>query len=153
MSAPLDDDALSRLAADALRLVNGAQEWARQTFSEFDAQAHTDAHGAGNSPECQWCPLCQFVAVLRGERPELTERVAEAGAAIVTAMRAALDAAARQSAPGQHRAGSEARDGAGRPGPRVQRIDLGGADDEPNERRTPADAEPAPDEDREAGAE
>ena len=56
------------------------------------------------------------MAVLRGERPEVTERVAEAGAAIATALRSVLDAAATQrdrgtSSPSPH--------------PAVQRIDLG----------------------------
>lgn len=112
----------SRMAADALRLIGSAQEWARQTFSEVEAQAHAESH---SGPECQWCPLCQFVAVLRGERPELTERVAEAGAALMTVLRSALDAAANASPGGQHRAEPEPR------APRVQRIDLGG--DEPDE--------------------
>jgi hypothetical protein len=107
----------SQLAADALRLIGSAQEWARQTFSDVDAQAHADRH---SGPECQWCPLCQFVAVLRGERPELTEKVAEAGVALMTVLRSALDAAANASPAGQHRADPEPR------GPRVQRIDLGG---------------------------
>ena len=44
--------------------------------------------------DCQWCPLCQFVAVLRGDRPEVTERVAEAGTAVLAAVRALVDAAA-----------------------------------------------------------
>jgi hypothetical protein len=114
----------SQLAADALRLLGTAQDWARQTFAEVDAQAHADGHAG---PECQWCPLCQFVAVLRGERPELTERVAEAGAALATVLRAALDAATGAAAgagagSGQHRAPDEP------PAPRVQRIDLGPED-------------------------
>jgi hypothetical protein len=111
----------SQLAADALRLIGSAQEWARQTFSEVDAQAHAERHAG---PECQWCPLCQFVAVLRGERPELTEKVAEAGTALLTVLRSALDAAASASPAGQHRADPGPR------APRVQRIDLGGDDAE-----------------------
>ena len=111
----------SRMAADALRLIGSAQEWARQTFTDADAQGRADPHDASHTgPECQWCPLCQFVAVLRGERPELTERVAEAGAALMTVLRSALDAAANASPGGQHRAEPEPR------APRVQRIDLGG---------------------------
>ncbi|MDT4937531.1 MAG: hypothetical protein QOG80_1202 [Pseudonocardiales bacterium] len=106
----------SALAADALRLIGSAQEWARRTFAEVDPDGHT-------GPECQWCPLCQFVAVLRGERPEVTERITEAGAAFATALRSALDAAANAAPSGQHRA--ERAERADPPGPRVQRIDLG----------------------------
>jgi hypothetical protein len=97
------------LAEEAVRLLGAVQEWTRQTFPA----GGPDGHGG---PECQWCPLCQFMAVLRGERPEVTERVAEAGAAVATAFRALLDAAGN-AAPAH-------RDEP--PQPRVQHIDLGG---------------------------
>lgn len=108
------DPPAAPFAAEALRVVSAVQDWARASFPEPAPDGHT-------GPECQWCPLCQFVAVLRGERPELTERVAEAGAALASAVKAVLDAAA---------AGPDARPGASRPPatPRVQRIDLGGDD-------------------------
>ncbi|MBE7189774.1 hypothetical protein [Jatrophihabitans endophyticus] len=44
-------------------------------------------------PECEWCPLCQLASVLRGEHPELTDRLAEAGAAVAGAARALLESA------------------------------------------------------------
>jgi len=109
-------DPTSALAADALRLIGSAQQWAKTAF----ADASLEEHKGHTGPECQWCPLCQFVAVLRGERPELTERVAELGSALVTVLRAALDAATNAAPPGQHRA-DDAGDA------RVQRIDLGPA--------------------------
>ena len=96
------------LADEAIRLLGLLQEWTRQTFPA----APDDA--AATAPVCQWCPLCQFMAVLRGERPEVTERVAEAGSAIATALRSVLDAAAGATAHDQPD-----------PTPRVQRIDLG----------------------------
>jgi hypothetical protein len=92
------------LADEAVRVLGAMQEWARQTFP-----AGRDGHGG---PECEWCPLCQFMAVLRGERPEVTERVAEAGAAVAMAFRALLEAATAGEAPKPST-------------PRVQRIDLG----------------------------
>ena len=100
----------SPLAEEAVRLLGALQEWTRQTFPPATpAHDHTVA-------VCDWCPLCQFVAVLRGERPEVTERVAEAGAAVTSALRAVLDAAA----------GSRPGDEPDQPKPpRVQRIDLG----------------------------
>jgi hypothetical protein len=104
-----DPDAAGPLAAEALRLVTSVQDWARRSFPE-----PSEPHGS----DCQWCPLCQFVAVLRGERPEVTERVAEAGSAVVTALRSLLEAAAGPSgeAGGNHRADP--------PPPRVQHIRL-----------------------------
>lgn len=99
-------------AAEALRLVAGLQEWAQRTLPAPGTTA--DGHLAA---ECQWCPLCQFVAVLRGERPEVTERVAEAGVAVASAVRALLDATAANSP-------TPADDEPAQP--HVQRIDLTG---------------------------
>jgi hypothetical protein len=102
----------SPLVNEAVRMFGVVQDWARQTFP-----APADGHGG---PECQWCPLCQFAAVLRGERPEVTERVAEAGTALMSAMKAFVEAAAT-AAPSPR----------SKPGPgHVQHIDLG--EDEPS---------------------
>ena len=59
----VDDDEFaaeepSPLVGEAVRIFGAVQDWARQTFP-----APPDGHGG---PECQWCPLCQFAAVLRG---------------------------------------------------------------------------------------
>jgi hypothetical protein len=108
---PGGPEGASPLLGEAVRLFGVVQDWARQTFP-----APPDGHGG---PECQWCPLCQFAAVLRGERPEVTERVAEAGTALLSAMKAFADAAA-SAAPGTGRPTRP------KPGPGgVQRIDLG----------------------------
>ena len=109
----------SPLVGEAVRLFGVVQDWAKQTFP-----APPNGHGG---PECQWCPLCQFAAVLRGERPEVTERVAEAGGALLSAMKAFADAAA-SATPGPAK-------GRPKPGPgRVQPIDLDEFDqDEPGD--------------------
>jgi hypothetical protein len=110
-----DDRGLGSLAEEATRLLGAMQDWVGRTFS---AEAQD-----GHRRDCQWCPLCQCAAVLRGERPDLTDRVAEAGAALVVALRAVADAvsgtapAAPSSAP-QHRAPDQSS------APRVQRISL-----------------------------
>jgi hypothetical protein len=112
--------AASPLVGEAVRLFGVVQEWAKQTFPPPPS-----GHGG---PECQWCPLCQFAAVLRGERPEITERVAEAGTALMSAAKAFMDAAV-SAAP--HDSGvhphSEEDPAPRRPSPGgVQRIHLGG---------------------------
>lgn len=101
---------------DLGRLLAAAQEWARRALPE-------SAIGHGG-PECQWCPLCQFVNILRGEYPEASERVAEAGTALLAALKAVTDAAVAR-AQGE----PEPPRDRPRPAPRVQRIDL----DEPPE--------------------
>ncbi|MEO9139359.1 MAG: hypothetical protein ABI345_09870 [Jatrophihabitans sp.] len=111
---------------EARKLFSVVQEWAQRNLPEPPS-----GHGG---PECQWCPLCQFASILRGERPEVTDRMAEAGTALAQALHAFLETAT-------HRAGA-AKDGVSnngaprgprsstrpRPAPRVQHITL---DDEP----------------------
>ncbi|MEO8887965.1 MAG: hypothetical protein ABI301_07200 [Jatrophihabitantaceae bacterium] len=97
---------------DAMRMVSAVQDWASRTFP-----ASPDGH---TGSDCQWCPICQFMGVLRGERPEVTERVAEAGTALASAFRAFVDAATPRSDDG----GAHGHHGEA-PRPRVQRIDLG----------------------------
>jgi hypothetical protein len=92
------------LADEAVRLFGALQDWARETFPPGP-----DAHPAA---PCQWCPLCQFVAVLRGERPEVTEQVAEVGTALASALRTLVEAASRPTPHAEPRPD------------RVQRIDL-----------------------------
>lgn len=102
MSEPLGSAGRDVLAA--------LQEWARTNLPAAGEHATT----------CQWCPLCQFASVLRGEQPEVSNQVAEAGAALANALRAVVDAAST-AAPPRRRP---------RPGPRppqtprVERIDL-----------------------------
>jgi hypothetical protein len=77
-----DDEPRPPLADELGRLFGAVQEWTRENLPAAAEGATT----------CEWCPLCQFVAVLRGDRPEVTERVAEAGAALTSAVQALLDA-------------------------------------------------------------
>jgi hypothetical protein len=104
------DEASGRpdLGSEIGTLMGAVQDWARRALPE-------SAIGHGG-PECQWCPICQFVNVVRGEHPEVADRVAEAGTAVAAALRAVADAAVA-------RAQGEQRDRP-KPSPRVQRINL-----------------------------
>ncbi len=112
MSEPRDPQGVPDLGAEASRLAAAVQDWARRTLPEPPS-----GHGG---PECQWCPLCQFASMLRGEHPELAERVAEAGAAIANAVKALAEGAA-QRAPAPPGRATRPRPS---PAPRVQRISL-----------------------------
>ena len=112
------------LAEDALRLVSSLQDWA-QSWAE---RPRGETTGAPTGSDCQWCPLCQFVAVVRGERPEVTERIADAGTALATALRALAEAAAGASGPSSPSSPSGpfgSRREPPPPAPRVQKINLG----------------------------
>jgi hypothetical protein len=77
----------------------------------------------GSAPECRWCPLCQLVAVLRGERPEVTAALADVLRATADAMHAfAAEPDAPRPAP--HPAGTEEASGPTDPPPVVQRIEI-----------------------------
>jgi hypothetical protein len=82
--------------------------------------AHEDRPaGAPAAPECRWCPLCQLIAVLRGERPDVTAVLAD----ILRATADALHAFA--AAPeGPRPAAPEDEASVGNPPPVVQRIEI-----------------------------
>jgi hypothetical protein len=100
------------LADEVHRLLTAVQDWARR-FPEETA-AHT-----GSSSEClPWCPICQFANVLRGEHPEVTERLTEAANSIASAMKALADVALTRTQ------SDSRRDARPRPAPRVEHIRL-----------------------------
>jgi len=108
-------DARDDLGAEVHRLLDAVQEWAKR----FPEATGGGAGGHARTGEClPWCPICQFAHLLRGEHPEVTDRVAEAAASIASAMKALADAALTRAQP----------ESSGRPrpspAPRVERITL-----------------------------
>jgi hypothetical protein len=72
---------------------------------------HAPADEAGQSaPECRWCPLCQFLAVIRGERPEVTAALADVLTATANALHAFAAAPGAAEPPEQDRAASASAD-------------------------------------------
>ncbi len=94
---------------EAERLVGAVQDWVRQ-FAD-------DSHIATGAPECTWCPVCQFIAFVRGDRPDVAARVGEVATAFVSALKVAFDTPENTAAP----ASAPTPDPAS---PRVHRIDL-----------------------------
>jgi hypothetical protein len=90
------------------------------------AATPTGAEGGPRSPghgsDCSWCPLCQAVAVVRGERPEVTAALAD----VLTATAAALRSFTDSADPPEPAAVPPAEDDGpeGEPPPAVQRIDI-----------------------------
>jgi len=102
------------LGEEAARLLGAAQDWLHRTVLD-----PATARVATGSAECCWCPLCQLIAALRGNRPELTERMSEA----LTELQAAL-AGLLRSVTEPAAAGEQPPDE--RPARTVHRIDLSG---------------------------
>jgi hypothetical protein len=103
------------LSEEVHRLLNAVQDWARR-FPE--AQGDVEAHAVGAGECLPWCPICQFANVLRGEHPEVTERLAEAATAVASAMKALADVALTRAQP------DAARNRRPKPAPRVEHIRL-----------------------------
>ncbi len=70
----------------ARRLVTGLGQTLGPALRETDAAG---AHPA----DCRWCPVCQVAAVVRGERPEVTNALAD----VLTAAAAALRTVAERA--------------------------------------------------------
>ena len=86
-----------------------------------------DAGPPGRAQECRLCPICAGLAVLREARPEAVQHLAKAGAELLLAAKALLDAtpAADQEAarPRRSRSGQRGASG-GAAGDGMQRIDI-----------------------------
>ncbi len=80
------------LGEEAARLVEAARDWAARTFPD------TDRHLATGAEECRYCPVCQAISVLRGQRPDVTDRLADAMTAAAGALATVADALNRSSA-------------------------------------------------------
>jgi hypothetical protein len=53
----------------------------------------TAGEGTGHADTCRWCPVCQAVAVARGERPEVTAALADLLTTTAEALRTFAEAA------------------------------------------------------------
>jgi len=98
----------ARRAVETLRGVLG-------TLSGHEDQA------AGDAAECRWCPLCQLIAVLRGERPEVTAVLADVLRATADALHAF---AAAPDGPPAGASTAEEETPVGDAPPVVQRIEI-----------------------------
>jgi hypothetical protein len=96
------------LADEAARLVEAIAEWARGTVGELPMPS------IGNGPECQVCPICQLLSLVRRTQPETFGHLADASASMVAALRTVID---------RHDHGGQRRNG-------VERIDLDDRDPE-----------------------
>lgn len=91
-------------AEEAVRLFAAVEDWARKKAGHVLDEEHV----ATGSAECQMCPVCQGIGVLRHVRPEAVEHLLDAAASFVAAMKTAVstpppeDAAGRNPARVQH---------------------------------------------------
>jgi hypothetical protein len=96
VSAPEPPDGTGTFAEESARLLAAFQEWAAKgrTAAKDLAEAHGESAsaGAGHSPECAICPVCQGIRLLRGARPEVVEHLSDAATSFLAALAALLPA-------------------------------------------------------------
>jgi hypothetical protein len=73
------------LAEEAARLFEAIAEWAKGAAGGVSMAA------AGGSPECQVCPVCQLLALLRRTQPETFGHLADASVSMVAALRTVVE--------------------------------------------------------------
>lgn len=74
-----------RLLIDALAF--RAEDFLRKFGYDSGSCAESAAGDSGDGRSCGWCPVCAVAAIVRGERPELTARLAEQLSGLVTLLR------------------------------------------------------------------
>ena len=112
MTERTGEDEPGPLGEEAAKLFGAAQDWLHRALADPLAGARISTGAA----ECAFCPVCQLIAVLRGQRPEISEKFAETQLALAGLLRALADGVATMASPPAPSPG----------GSRVQRIDLGG---------------------------
>jgi hypothetical protein len=90
-------------AEEAVKLFAAMEDWARRKASHVLDEQHI----ATGSAECQMCPVCQGIGVLRHVRPEAVEHMLDAAASFIAALKTAVttpasDEPARRAAKVQH---------------------------------------------------
>jgi hypothetical protein len=94
-----------------------------ETFVAATAAPPSD--GAAHSDTCRWCPVCQVVAVARGERPEVSAALADVLATTASVLRTfAEQGLPAESAPAAPEAAESDLADEADDGPVVQRIDI-----------------------------
>ena len=72
------------LAEEAARLAEAISEWARGALGDVPVASPA-------APECQVCPVCQLLAVLRRTSPDTFGHLADASASMVAALRTVVE--------------------------------------------------------------
>ncbi|UOY02982.1 hypothetical protein [Blastococcus sp. PRF04-17] len=100
--------------------MNPGTDWIDQARRLLDLLRSGDATDGTHASDCQWCPVCKAAAVVRGERPDVTEALADLLTATSTALRSFAEAAAPAHAPEDPAADADEA----QPPPPVQQIEI-----------------------------
>ncbi|HEY6422644.1 MAG TPA: hypothetical protein VIY28_05210 [Pseudonocardiaceae bacterium] len=93
----------ARVAPELRSAAELVAQWL-QPWLERMAQSDVAGQPGPAGSACAWCPVCALIAALRGERPELTGRLAEHVAGLLAVARELL------TPPGERVAGEHTQD-------------------------------------------
>src|SRR5215475_11708229 len=79
--------------------VGSVAEEAAKLFAALRGDDRHEHEGPGHrlGPECQWCPLCQRMYLVRHSGPETVDQLASAASGVLGSLRGLLDAAAESA--------------------------------------------------------
>jgi hypothetical protein len=100
--------------------MNPGTDWIDQARRLLDLLRSGDAPDGAHASDCTWCPVCKAAAVVRGERPDVTEALADLLTATSAALRNFAEAGVPASAPERPEADGDQGD----PPPPVQQIEI-----------------------------
>ena len=75
------------LGEEAARLAAAVQDWLRTVPGAAPHASAADSEPGETPPECQVCPACQLLRLVRGTRPEVYGHFADAAASLSAAFR------------------------------------------------------------------
>jgi len=79
-------EATGSLGEEAARLAAAVQDWLHAMPGSHASGPDGEA-GGETPPECQVCPACQLLRLVRGTRPEVYGHLADAAASLSAALR------------------------------------------------------------------
>lgn len=82
---PDDRGDVGSVGEEAAKLFGVLSDWARDTTEHLDTGA----------PECDWCPVCRTVHVIRQASPEVRDHLVSAAASLMQAAAGVLAATAK----------------------------------------------------------
>lgn len=120
MSGPTDEP-VGSAAEEAARLLGAVADWARGHGGEWGSLIEgADVHLATGAAECQWCPVCRAIRLLRAASPEVREHLSAAASSFAQAAAALLATAGPEPHAGVERIDLDDPDGWPDEGPEDQ---------------------------------
>jgi hypothetical protein len=103
------DEPVGSVGEEAAKLLQALQGWAKETSPEYvgvttaaaDKLKDINEHIASGGSDCQYCPVCQAISLVRRTSPEVKAHLADAASSLLKAAAGAM--ATHAAEPGEER--------------------------------------------------